>query len=797
MTIHGWAVLALLATLPRAAAGADDLSSRRDGPARPVVEHVDFERHVASLFGRLGCNAGACHGSFEGQGGFRLSLFSQSPSKDLAAIAGDADSRRVVPGAPEQSLLLAKPSGRVEHEGGLRLPKDSWEYDLIRRWIAGGLRHTAGSGIVRELIVEPRGAVTLAGGDSLSLKSLAIFADGSSENVTAFSEFRSSDESVAAVDASGRVTIRGPGCAPIVASYLGSFQSMQVIVPFGPNGEVPERLPAANFIDEIVDRRLDQLGLASSSPASDAEFLRRATLDVLGTVPTVEDVRAFLVDTNPGKRDRAIDRLLAHPRRAAVWACRMCDVTVCNVDTMESPESLRPKRAKMWHDWLRKRFAENVPYDEIARGVLCATSRDDEPIERWIEEEAYREQTAQDSFESDYAERPFLDLYWRRVGPNGAPPVEDLVELTASAFLGLRMHCARCHHHPYDRWSQRDFAGFAQVLSRVQFGSSTELRTEMNRQLESRRQKRESADSIQPLPRLQEVYLSPRSRALVDAAVESDAPPTLPGGVAIQGTADPRERLVDWLAQPENPYFASSFVNRVWAKYFGRGLVEPLDDMSASNPPGHPELLDELAREFVRSEFDVAHMERLILSSNAYQRAARPMGNNTADSRNFARAPVRALPAETLIDALNHALETHEEFGPDVPGGSTAHEVAPNRLSATNANVTFRVLGRGDRKSLCECDRATGPSIRQAIYLMSDANVLQKISAGRLSRLLQVEHDDDAILEELYLATLSRLPDDDEREFLRNELASSPGRREAFVDIVWAILNTREFSTNH
>jgi hypothetical protein len=807
----------------------------------PNVEKIDFERHVGPLFSQLGCNAGACHGSFEGKGGFRLSLFGGSPAKDYQAITGDPKSGRVVLDAPEESLLLAKPSKHVDHDGGLRLPDDSWQYALIRRWISQGAGHTPGSGEVRRLVIQPsvgnalRGVpldqegrqlgdhgtprsafpteatrpFRLAPGDFLELTVAAEFADGTTEEVTAFCECRSSDEAVAAVDENDRVTAVGPGCASVVASYLGSFAAAPIIVPFPPAEESLTRLPPANLIDVEIDRRLDELRLTSSPPATDEEFLRRATLDVLGTVPTVAAVRDFLAKQDCGKRGRAIDRLLADPRRAAVWASKMCDVTACNVDTMELPEALRPKRAKMWYDWFRRRYAENMPYDQLARGVLCATSRNGEAVDRWIEEQASCEKAALASFESDYAERPGLDLYWRRVAQDGPPPVEDLAELTASAFLGLRLHCARCHHHPYDRWSQRDFAGFAQILARVQFGASTELRSEMNRQLEGRRQRRAASDLSpgagqgeggempSPLPRLQEVYVSPTPRPLIDAAAEASAPPTAPGGPVFASASDPRDEFADWLTQADNPFFARSFVNRIWAKYFGAGLVEPVDDMSASNPPRYPALLERLADEFVRSDYDIAHIERLILSSNAYQRSNRPVGNNAADTHHFARTTVRALPAETLIDALNTALETREDFGPDVPAGSTAHEVAPNRLSGTNLDTIFRLLGRGDRRSLCDCDRASGPSIRQPIFLMSDPGVLEKISRGRLRRLLDDGCDDRAILNEFYLAALSRFPDEDELEYLRVQVSTAPDRRAALTDVLWAILNTREFSTNH
>jgi len=542
---------------------------------------------------------------------------------------------------------------------------------------------------------------------------------------------------------------------------------------------------------------LAQLRLALSPPAADEEFLRRVTIDVCGTVPSPDEVRAFLADRDPQKRARKIDELLAHPRRAALWATRMCDITACNVNALGSPEELRPKWAKMWHDWLRRRFQENRPYDQIAKGILLATSRNGQPIECWIDQEVALLQEAHSGFGGSYAQRPSLDLFWRRTGPDGNVPVEDLAELTATAFLGARLHCARCHHHPYDRWTQADFAGFANIFARLEFGSSTELRTAMNQRLETRRKQREQGAQPSELPRLQEVFLGTGNRALVDAAAASNALPKAPGGPLLESAGDPREALLEWLVQRDNPFFARSFVNRIWAKYFGAGLVEPVDDFSAANPPRLPRLLDRLAGEFVDRGYDIAHIERLILTSDTYQRSSLPVGNNASDNHGLSRAPVRPLLAESLLDAVNSALETVEDFGKDAPPGSQAIELAPNRFSDSRINELFRILGRGDRRSLCDCDRAAGPTIRQPILFMSDPRILQKIQNGRLARLLAENKSDEEVVTEFYLAILSRLPDAKEREFAIAHVASCVDRTVGLADLVWALINSREFQTNH
>jgi hypothetical protein len=769
------------------------------------VEHVDFERHVAGLFTRLGCNASSCHGSAEGQRGFKLSLFGGSPQQDFAAITA-AETGRVVVAAPSESLLLRKPTGQIDHEGGVRLQPGSWEFELLRRWIADGANHAPGSARIARLTLEPAELPALALGQAHELNVHARFADGTEECVSAWAQFRSRDERVAEVTPSGVLTPRGPGATHVIVSYQNAFATLEVMVAYPPADSPPSSpLVSFNFIDDEINAQLSRLGLIPSVPVDDGEFLRRATLDVLGTLPRPDEVRAYLVDTDLAKREKLIARLLAHPRRAAWWATRMCDITACNVNTMEDPPELRPKRAKMWHDWFRARFADNMPYDQIVRGVLCATSRNNQPIDDWIDFATALEQSAAAGFESNYHQRPSLDLFWRRRAAEGLLPVEDLAELTASAFLGLRMHCARCHQHPFDRWSQRDFAVYAQTFASTELGSSTELRTTMNARLEQRRRARQEGRPVPEatIPRVQEVFVSATARPLIDARVAGPLVPQPPGGpplaradlAAQSPAADPREKLFAWLRQRDNPYFARNFVNRVWARYFGRGLVDPVDSFSDSNPPTHPRLLDKLAAEFAASGYDIVELERWILSSAAYGRSWRASGNNAADRQQFARWPVRSLPAEVLLDAVDAALETRRDFGPDVPVGTYAIELAPNRFTDKGVDELLQVLGRGDRKSLCECDRNTGPSLRPPIFLMSRPDVLD--AGGRLTRLLREERDVEAILTECYLATLSREPDEAERVFALDHVARAPQPSAGLADIVWALINTREFSTNH
>ncbi|MBS0265684.1 MAG: DUF1549 domain-containing protein [Planctomycetes bacterium] len=771
-------------------------------PTGGELTDVDFERHVTSLLGRLGCNSAACHGSFQGKGGFRLSLFGQSPEFDYRALLGNGAASRVDPQTPAESLVLIKGTGGDGHGGGVRFQPDSWEHEVFRRWIAGGAKRNAERGAVTRLVLEPAEVPPLKTGASCDLHAWAEFRDGTREDVTSFAEFRSRDDTIAAVDSLGHLQAKAPGDTALIVSYRGNFASAAVWIPHERDLaqtaiSAPRKLPRANWIDDEVNGQLERLNLDVSPAADDAEFLRRVTLDVIGRLPTPDEVEKFQKDHTPDKRALKIDALLQHPRRAVAWATRLCEMTACNVDQLGNADGLRARRAKMWHDWFRKRIDEKLPYDQLVHGVLCAVSRQGEAVDDWIDQEIAHEKTARAGFESHYAERPSLDLFWRRMGPQGRLPVEDLAELTASAFLGLRLHCARCHQHPYDRWSQEDFAGYANIFSRVEFGSSTELRVAMTQRLERRREAKQAGQVVPELPRLQEVYLASHPRELVDAQEAASTPARPPGGSPLEASGDPREALFRWLAQPENPYFAPNLVNRVWARYFGAGIVEPVDSFSAANPATHPQLLTKLSAEFVRSGYDLRALERLILNSEAYQRSSRPTGNNALDQHNFAHARVRPLPADVLIDSLNQALEAKDSFGNDAPEGSQALELAVNHFNDPAIQTMFRVLGRSERTSLCECDTPMLSSVRRSLFLMSDPRIVGKIAVGRLARLLDAGRTDAEIMQEFYLAVLSRPPEADEREFCLQQVAAAQSRAQGWADVVWALVNSREFSSNH
>jgi len=763
------------------------------------LREVDFDRHVVSLLGRMGCNSGACHGSFQGKGGLYLSLFGYSPAKDYLAVTRDGLGRRINRSDPDHSLLLLKPTAQVPHEGGVRFSRDSWQYQVLREWIVQGARRKAGSSAVRHIDVFPSEHLFRRPGETVGLKVIVHFVDSSRADMTPFCNFRVKDDAVATVSPEGVVRGVRPGDTAVIISYRGKLLTARVLVPVpAGKGIVPPPLPEVNYIDHEVFARLRQLNMVPSALSSDAEFLRRVTLDAIGSLPGPDEVRGFLADRDANKRQRKIDALLAHPLHAALWATKFCDITGNNVDVMEEPPELRPQRAKMWHDWFRQRLARNEPYDRIVHGVLCATSRDGLDVYGWIRRETTSLEAATKGAETGYGDRPGLDLFWRRVeGPDNFFPLEQMAERTATAFLGVRIECAQCHKHPYDRWTQADYRAYANVFSQVKFGLSPAARVAVNNAIEERRRASNGQADLSLL-NLQEIYVNDRHlRRLPDPVTGRPLPARALGGPEIQPGGDAREQLFAWLARPDNPFFARSFVNRVWAHYFGVGLVEPVDNFSVANPPSNERLLDALARDFTAHGYDIRRLERTVLTSRTYQLSSRPNASNGGDRHNFARAYLRRMMAEVVVDALDDALGVKGDFGPEARPGGRAIEVAPNRVSDPELAKAFRLFGRPARTSSCDCDRSMEPAVPQSLFLMTDDQVLDKIRRGRLQRLLAENKSDDRIVEELFLASLSRFPNAGEKQAALEHVKAKKDRQKGLADVMWALLNTREFILNH
>jgi len=777
-----------------------------DLPSGGRLPQVDFERHVMGLLSKAGCNMGSCHGSFQGKNGFRLSLFGFEPALDYAALTRDNLARRIDLQNPDNSLLLQKACGSILHDGGMRFSRDSWQYQVIREWIAQGARWTSGSGRIRSLQVTPADFAVLSTDEPLQLKVTATFSDGTQEDITPFCDFRISDDAIATVSPLGVLTRQQPGDAGLSVLYRGAVQAIRVLVPAPskPGFHYPQ-VPQVNFIDEEVQAKLRLLNMVPSDLSSDPEFLRRVYIDTIGILPTPDEVRAFLADQSPTKRERLIDTLLAHPLHAALWATKLSDITGNNTDALENPQNLKSRRSQQWHDWLRKRIAENQPYDQIVRGILTATSRDGQDPKTWIESVAKLDEQLEKSGITDYPNKPTLDLFWRR---QQTTPPEIWGEKVAAAFLGVRLECAQCHKHPTDRWTQEDYWGFANIFSPVIAAnnrfSSPEAKKAADAENKRRRDSYQGKNNNQ-LNLVREMFFDSTDRTSnlrpipgTNTVVQPQAlgGPKLPH----QSGQDTREKLWQWMRDPANPFFARSFVNRVWAHYFGVGLVNPVDDFSQANPPTNARLLDRLAQEFITSGYDIRRLERQILISRTYQQSSVPNESNAFDKNNFARAYVRPLMAEQVVDVLNSALGTSEDFGGDVPKGSRMTEVGASRLNNSNLSYILRIFGRPLRTTACDCERTMEMALPQTLFRMTDQTLLNKMRTGQ--RLNQPIFRDkkatpDQLIDELFLACLTRFPTETERAEARKHLEQESDRSAALQDLLWALINTREFILNH
>jgi hypothetical protein len=763
---------------------------------------VDFERHIMGLFSKMGCNAGSCHGSFQGKNGFRLSLFGYDADRDYAALTRDNLGRRINPVDPDHSLLLMKATGQALHEGGARFAKDSWQYRAFRDWIEAGAPRQRGSGDVTKLEITPAEYAFNKPGEHGELKVFATFADGGSEDVTAYCDFRVQDDTIAEVNVAGEVTAVRPGDTAIVALYRGKVQAIRVLVPLdSAAGFQYPKVAESNYVDRHVNAKLRRLNMVPSDNAGDLEFLRRVTIDTIGSLPTPDEVRSFLADKRADKRERKIDELLKHSLHAALWATKFSDITGNNTDTLEIPQPRRPKLSQMWHDWFAKRFRDNVPYDEIVRGVLTATSRDGLAPKEWIDQvNKYDEELAK-GFCASYASKPTLDLFWRR---QQQVPVEQWGEKVAAAFLGVRLECAQCHKHPTDRWTQNDYWGFANIFCAVAYPnnafSSPDLKKMADQINTERRGGMQTKGNTNQIVLLREMYLS-KPGAKPNPETGKVAPPKSLGGpeIPLSPTNDMRAELFKWMSSSENPYFARSFVNRVWAHYFGLGIVEPADDFSLANPPTNAPLLDALAKDFVEHKYDIRHIERTILLSRAYQHTSKTNETNKFDRRNFSHAQIRPMMAEVVVDVLNAALGTNETFANDAPAGAKMVEVGASRLANGNLNYVLRIFGRPPRTTACDCERAMDPALPQTLYRMTDQAILQKLrqKSNRVQQLLASKKNDEEMCEELFLATLTRLPSASEKAAFLKHREDESNREAAFIDALWALINTREFILNH
>jgi hypothetical protein len=698
---------------------------------------VDFKTEIEPMLSRLGCNSGGCHGKASGQNGFKLSLFGFDAAFDHDAITHEARGRRLFPSSPAQSLLLRKAAGQAAHGGGKRLNPDGEEYRLLKRWIEAGAPPSApNAATVVRLRVRPTDRV-LKPGEEQQLAVVAEYDDGSERDVTRQAEYFGNLDVVAGVDPNGLVEARQQsGEAAVTARYLGRVAVFRAVVPHGePLTDIPDFKPN-NYIDELAVARWKKLGLKPSPTADDATFLRRVTVDLCGRLPTADEARAFLADQRADKRARLIDRLLDSPDYPAYFALRWGSIL------RNSNLAGANQAAYAFHDWIKDQIARNTPYDEFVRGVVAAAG--------------------------EWRDAPAVNWYWQMRDDQLHQTTAD----TAQVFLGIRLQCARCHHHPYEKWSQDDYyglAGFFTRLGRKSFG--------------------------EPPPYFASANVTTGEK---DPRTGRAPEPKYLDGPAAKFSAeeDPRHALVDWMARPDNPFFARALVNRLWGHFLGRGLYHEVDDLRDSNPPSNPELLDALAMDFIKHKFDVKHVIRTILNSRVYQLASEPTEANRKDRQNFARFYARRMIAEVFFDAVNQAAGAKAGFS-GAPSGARAVDL-PHEGFGSYFLDTF---DRPRRVTGCECERSSGATLAQVLLLANSDEVENKLRAadGRVAKLVEAKKSTEEIVEELYLTAYARRPTKAERDKAVAYVGREPPeqRRQALEDVLWVLLNSKEFMFNH
>lgn len=699
-----------------------------------------FERDVQPILTRFGCNQGACHGKARGQNGFQLSLLAYDPDFDHAAIVAEARGRRVFPASPANSLLLLKGAGKVPHGGGKKLDGDSPEYRTLLEWIAAGTPRTpADAPKISRIMVSPD-ARLMKFRETQKLTVTAHFTDGSKQDVTRLSQFSSSESVYAAVNADGVVTAGPiPGEAAIMARFSEKFAVSSVLVPRPEAVSADEyaKLPRKTFIDGHVWAKLQKLNITPSEPAGDATFHRRVYLDVIGRLPTPDETRTFLADTNPKKREALVDRLLDRPEYADFWANKWADLLRPN------PYHVGIKATYNLDRWLRANFRENKPYDQFVRELISAKG-------------------------SSFRDGPVV-MYRDRRDP------AELTTLVAQLFLGVRLDCAKCHHHPFEIWGQDDFYSFAAFFGRIG---------------------RKGTGISAPISGSEETVFAVATGTVKHPLNGKVMTPTVLLGKpeTIAPDADPRDVLAAWVTAPENPYFAKVIVNRVWADLMGRGIVDPVDDLRATNPPSNPELLDALAVEFRKNGCDLKKLIRTIAMSHVYGLSTTPNARNAADARNYSRHYRQRLRAEVLLDMVSDITGVAEKFDA-VPPGSRAMEA----WTVRNESQFLDSFGRPDPNQDPPCERTTDTTVVQALHLMNSPNLHRKVTAdsGRCVAYEKSAKTPAAIVEELYLLAYCRLPDESEKAAAMKRF-EKPGttKRRAAEDLLWALINSPEFVFN-
>jgi hypothetical protein len=741
-------LLAILGGLADIAVAADATSAD--------AEHreVSFTNDIMPILSKAGCNSGGCHGALAGKAGFRLSLFGYDSASDHLAITRESLGRRVDLAKPAASLLLTKPTTAVPHKGGRRLDVEEQDYQFLANWIAAGCPGPADD--ERQLLsigIEPAEAVVSLG-EEVAFRVTARYDDGSTRDVTRWARFTATDATVASIDDAGVATAIGHGRAAITAWFSSQIAVGRVTAPFE-NEIAPEvfaTAPRANLIDEFVLEQLQRLHLAPTPPCDDATFLRRAFLDTIGRLPTSEEVRHYLSDTSPKKRERLVDLLLARPEFVDYWSYKWADIFLV------TGSALRPAAVQAYGSWIRDRVAEDTPWDALVRQVVTSSGSS--------------------------VENGATNFFAVHQDP------ETMAENTSQAFLSLSIGCAKCHNHPLEKWTNDQYYAFANLFARVRakgWGGDTR-----------------NGDGVRTL------YVEPRGDLLQPRTGKPQPPAPLDGDPLDPASPlDRRDALASWLTSPENPYFTKAIVNRVWANFFGIGLVNPIDDLRATNPSSNEQLFTALEAFTIEHDYDLKALMRLIMLSETYRRGSQVLPENKGDRLWFARAYPTRLMAEVLSDAISDVTDVRDAYTEiALNDGSTqkvdAYAPQTRALELTDSavkNYFLETFGRNDREITCECERSNQPSLVQVLHLSNGSTLNDKLASknGYLTQLLATEPGDDTIIDDAWLRILSRFPTDAEKKPFAEMLqkASADEKRAVVEDLYWSLLTSREFLFRH
>lgn len=735
----------ITATNDKGLTGKLDLVVERFETPQPI----NFPNEIVPLFTKHGCNGGGCHGKSEGQNGFKLSLLGFEPTEDFEYLVKESRGRRLFPAAPEHSLLLRKGAGDLPHGGGARFEHDSWDYKAIVRWMEQGMPYgSPDDPILEKISVFPDSRIVDPGGKQ-QLAVTAYYSDGSVRDITGIATYESNQKEMGEVDQNGLVTMSTgeTGDMAVMIRYQEQVSVFQATIPLG----IPiESFPIAkNVIDEKVFAKLKTLGLPTSEICDDSTFLRRTSLDIAGRLPTLEETDKYLNSDNPNKRSEWIDSLLSTTDYAEFFANKWSSI-------------LRNKRkadtytrgTQAFHEWIRQSFHNNKPYNQFVSELVTARGEiSHNPATAWFRNVTDQKERLQD---------------------------------TAQVLLGVRLQCAECHHHPYEKWSQQDYYGFSAFFSRI-----GKKKTDM--------------------PGEEAVFHNVGLATAKHPKTGQNIKPTPLGGdeLDILAEDDPRDDLASWITDEKNPFFAPMLVNRYWKHFFNRAIVEPEDDMRVTNPPTNPELLQALSNQFVSTGYDIKDLIRTICNSTTYQLSAIPNEHNAGDRQNYSRYYPKRLPAEVLLDSIDRMTGSPTSFAGQLPG---TRAVALPDDSYNSSSYFLTVFGRPEMDSACECERAQGASLAQTLHLLNSKNIQDKLSGagGNAQKLTsQKERVNEDKITELYKLAFSRNPKDDEMKtaigYIKKkteQIENDANKKEdsikmAYEDLVWALLNTKEFLFNH